>query len=53
MKIVEMNEPPLELMVGSDAYEVALDMSNQKIQMTEKYQKLSESVDFIKKEESR
>lgn len=52
MEIVELDEPPLELMVGSDAYELALNMSNQKILMTEKYKKLSESVDFVQKEES-
>ncbi|WP_086312147.1 hypothetical protein A5821_003427 [Enterococcus sp. 7F3_DIV0205] len=53
MEIVEMDEPPLELMVGSDAYEVALNRSNEKILMTEKYKKLSESVDYIKKEEAK
>ncbi|ALS01343.1 short-chain dehydrogenase [Enterococcus silesiacus] len=47
MEIVEMEEPPLELMVGSDAYALALNMANKKIQTTEKYKKLSESVDFI------
>lgn len=50
MDIVEMAQPPLELMVGSDAYELALNMANQKIQMTEQYKELSESIDFIKKE---
>ncbi|WP_429949100.1 hypothetical protein IGJ55_002351 [Enterococcus sp. AZ170] len=48
MEIVAMEEPPLELMVGSDAYELALNMSNQKIQITEKYKELSKSVDFKK-----
>ncbi|OTN89739.1 hypothetical protein A5819_002237 [Enterococcus sp. 7E2_DIV0204] len=50
MYVVEMAQPPLELMVGSDAYELALNMANQKIQMTEQYKELSESIDFIQKE---
>jgi NAD(P)-dependent dehydrogenase (short-subunit alcohol dehydrogenase family) len=44
--IVAMDEPPLELMVGSDGYEVAIEKAKEKIEMTEKYQDLSRSVDF-------
>ncbi|MFD1899027.1 SDR family oxidoreductase [Enterococcus termitis] len=50
MKLVTMEEPPLELMIGSDGYDMAMLMSNQKIAMTEKYKELSKSVDYKKKE---
>jgi NAD(P)-dependent dehydrogenase (short-subunit alcohol dehydrogenase family) len=46
MKVVEMEQPPLELMVGSDAYDTAIAVSNQKITMTKKYEELSKSSDF-------
>lgn len=46
MKVVEMDQPPLELMVGTDAYDTAITISNQKIENTKKYGELSKSIDF-------
>lgn len=45
-QIVAMDTPPTELMLGSDAYQIALKVANQKIMMTEENEILSTMIDF-------
>ena len=41
-----MENPPIELMIGTDAVDVAIKYSNECIKNTKRYKELSELVDY-------
>ena len=44
--LVEMENPPVELMIGSDAADIAIKYSNERIENTKKYKELSKLADY-------
>ena len=44
--LVEMENPPIELMIGTDAVDIAIKYSNERIKNTKRYKELSELADY-------
>ena len=44
--LVEMEKPPVELMIGSDAIDIAIKYSNERIENTKNYKELSKVADY-------